>query len=113
MRPDPDDPLGYIAVPLANARPYFRDILQGLEYLHFQGVIHRDLKPENILLDAEGVVKLADFGLSVVVEADDAEHTLSASVGTPLFMAPEAFAGKAHTEERGRASDIWSLGATL
>ena len=37
--------------------------MKGLEYLHSQGIIHRDLKPENVLLH-EGIIKIADFGLS-------------------------------------------------
>lgn len=57
-----------LAAPVARA--YFRDILQGLEYLHFQRVIHRDLKPSNILVSGEGVAKIGDFGVSIVLRSD-------------------------------------------
>ena len=46
------------------ARFYVAEIILALESLHKQGLVHRDLKPQNILLDANGHIKLADFGLS-------------------------------------------------
>ena len=52
------------------ARSYFRDVLQGLEYLHFQRVVHRDLKPSNILVSDKGVAKIGDFGVSLVLRTD-------------------------------------------
>jgi serine/threonine protein kinase len=48
------------------ARKYFRDVLKGIHYLHSKGIVHRDLKPQNLLLSASGVVKIADFGASVL-----------------------------------------------
>ena len=45
----------------------FRDVVCGLEYLHFQGVVHQDLKPENILLSREGRALIADFGVARVI----------------------------------------------
>ena len=49
-----------------SAKYYIAQIVLALEYLHSSGVIHRDLKPENILIDAEGRIKLTDFGLSEI-----------------------------------------------
>ena len=46
------------------ARVYLGEIVLALEHMHAQGVLHRDLKPENILLDAEGHIKLTDYGLA-------------------------------------------------
>jgi hypothetical protein len=77
--------------------------LQGLLYLHEQGVIHRDIKGANILTTKEGLVKLADFG--VATKSNLAEYSV---VGTPYWMAPEVIELSGATT----ASDIWSLGCT-
>ncbi|KAA8586426.1 hypothetical protein FQN60_000262 [Etheostoma spectabile] len=69
------------------ARLYFRDIILGIEYLHYQKIVHRDIKPSNLLLGDDGHVKIADFGVSNQFEGNDA--LLSSTAGTPAFMAPE------------------------
>nr|XP_058902715.1 calcium/calmodulin-dependent protein kinase kinase 1 isoform X2 [Kogia breviceps] len=74
--------------PEEQARLYLRDIILGLEYLHYQKIIHRDIKPSNLLLGDDGHVKIADFGVSNQFEGNDAR--LSSTAGTPAFMAPEA-----------------------
>ncbi|KAL7576644.1 hypothetical protein ACA910_005579 [Epithemia clementina (nom. ined.)] len=61
-----------------HAALYFVDIMHGLAYLHQHHIIHRDLKPENILLDARGIAKLADFGVSHMFD-EDPETTNSSS----------------------------------
>jgi serine/threonine-protein kinase Chk1 len=60
-------------------------------YIHGQGVCHRDLKPENILLDAAGVLKISDFGLSAVFKLKDSGKTraLSERCGSLPYVAPE------------------------
>ena len=57
-------------LPAKQARCYFRDLLRGVEYMHYQGVVHRDIKPENILLTGSenGRTKIADFGTAVIVK---------------------------------------------
>jgi len=53
--------------PLNVSRTYFQQMINGLAYMHTQGIAHRDIKPENILLTADFVLKLADFGFSSTV----------------------------------------------
>lgn len=56
-----------------DARYYFRQILRGLEYMHFQRVVHRDIKPDNILVSEDKTAKLADFGVSTVIPFSEDE----------------------------------------
>jgi len=94
----------------SKARSYFRDILLGLEYLHFQRIVHRDIKPSNLLIDANGHVKIADLG--VCNEFDGSDDLLRSSAGTPAFAAPEVLDPSA-TAYSGKALDVWALGCTL
>ncbi|KAI8925266.1 kinase-like domain-containing protein [Entophlyctis helioformis] len=94
------------------ARKYFRDVVLGLEYLHYKRIIHRDLKPENLLRTAEDVVQIADFGISHMLEDGNEEGLIIAKIASPLFTPPEACASDANVIN-GKALDIWSLGVTL
>ncbi|KAK5035336.1 Protein kinase of the Mitotic Exit Network [Exophiala sideris] len=84
---------------------YMSQVLQGLVYLHEQGVIHRDIKGANILTTKQGLVKLADFG---VASRTSGLHE-SSVVGTPYWMAPEVI----ELTGASTSSDIWSLGCTV
>ncbi|XP_070204755.1 calcium/calmodulin-dependent protein kinase kinase 1-like isoform X2 [Littorina saxatilis] len=92
------------------ARRYFRDIIAGIEYLHYQHIIHRDVKPSNLLLGDDGHIKIADFGVSNEFDGKDA--FLSNTAGTPAFMAPETLQEN-HPQFHGKALDIWAMGVTL
>ncbi|KAM4565864.1 calcium/calmodulin-dependent protein kinase kinase 1b [Odontesthes bonariensis] len=92
------------------ARFYFRDVVLGIEYLHYHKIIHRDIKPSNLLLGDDGHVKIADFGVSNEFEGTDA--MLSSTVGTPAFMAPEMMSENQHSFS-GKAVDVWAIGVTL
>ncbi|XP_019084014.1 PREDICTED: mitogen-activated protein kinase kinase kinase 1-like [Camelina sativa] len=87
---------------------YTRQILDGLKYLHDKGFIHRDIKCANILVDANGAVKLADFGLAKVSKLND----IKSCKGTPFWMAPEVINLK-RNDGYGSPADIWSLGCTV
>ncbi|CCK72489.1 serine/threonine protein kinase CDC15 KNAG_0K01240 [Huiozyma naganishii CBS 8797] len=88
----------------AETKIYVRQTLDGLAYLHEQGVIHRDIKAANLLLDSTNTVKLADFGVSTKVN-----NTAKTLAGSLNWMAPEIVTNKGAST----LSDIWSLGATI
>ncbi|KAF8992711.1 kinase-like protein [Hymenopellis radicata] len=126
---------------LAQTRRILRDAIQGLEYLHTQGIIHRDIKPANLLWTKDRAhVKIADFGtahfsyaqrlsyLGVSTPSEDPEDpfllddtNLAIKAGTPMFMAPEVVYDSVVDDEENRrppqpitkAIDVWALGVTL
>lgn len=83
---------------------YICQVLEGLLYLHDQGVIHRDIKGSNILATKEGSIKLADFGVATRAGGHD-----RSVVGSPYWMAPEVVEQSGATT----ASDIWSVGCVV
>ncbi|HKN22072.1 MAG TPA: serine/threonine-protein kinase, partial [Terracidiphilus sp.] len=85
-------------------------ICEALEYIHSQGVVHRDLKPENVMIDAEGNIKLIDFGIAAHIGARRLTFAkFTQTMGTPDYISPEQVKGK-----RGDArSDIYALGVML
>ena len=85
----------------------FQQIINGVQYLHQQGICHRDLKPENILLDAKNNVKISDFGLSTFLPKN---KMLSTPCGTPTYAPPEMLKGEKYN---GELSDVWSCGIIL
>jgi serine/threonine protein kinase len=87
--------------PIESAVEIVAGILAGLEHLHSRSIIHRDLKPANILFQG-ATPRLADFGISRVLKSTGQSSNI---MGTPSYMAPEAFDGK-----RNEQTDIWSVG---
>jgi serine/threonine-protein kinase len=86
------------------------EVLDGLDYIHSNGVVHRDLKPENIMVDANDNIKLIDFGIA----GDSAARRLTyanftQTLGTPNYIAPEQVKGK---RGDGR-TDIFAMGVIL
>jgi len=95
-------------LPIDRVLKIFKQICEGLEAAHEQGVIHRDLKPQNVMLGPDDHVYLTDFGLAKTLEQSGMTQT-GAVVGTPYYMSPEQVKG----EPAGPRSDIYSLGIIL
>ena len=88
-------------------------ICEALQYAHQLGIVHRDIKPENILLDKQGRVKIADYGIAKLLDADGRVQSLTGEqgvVGTPHYMAPEQVEKPSVVDHR---ADIFSLGVVF
>jgi Protein kinase domain len=94
-------------LPVRKATDLAMQICSGLKEAHAQGIVHRDLKPENIMIDAQGNVKIMDFGIARSMEI--ATGLTGSMVGTPAYMAPEQVGGKP-VDYR---TDVYSLGLIL
>ena len=91
------------------ARPFFRQLMEAVSYMHGKGVVHRDLKLENILLDASDVAKVCDFGLAHVYKKNPPE-SLREVCGSKSYCAPEVLEGRGYD---GFPTDVWSCGICL
>jgi serine/threonine-protein kinase len=86
------------------------EVLDGLDYIHANGVVHRDLKPENIMVDPDDNIKLIDFGIAGDAAAKRLTYAnFTAAIGTPNYISPEQVKGR---RGDGR-SDIYSMGVIL
>jgi len=86
------------------SRFYAACVIEGFDYMHAKNIIYRDLKPENLVLDANGYLKITDFGFAKVVP----ERTFTLC-GTPDYLAPEIVTGQGH----GKGVDWWTLGILI
>ena len=117
-----DDDLAYIIMELVNGKPLadhlrqeasyeirevgeiIRQLLDGLQHAHAEGVVHRDVKPSNILINIDGRIKISDFGIARI-ETSQLTHAGDV-IGTPHYMAPEQFLG----QDVGAPADLFSVG---
>jgi BR serine/threonine kinase len=92
--------------PVAVAMRWFRQLLQGLEYLQQRSICHRDLKLENLFLDGNDSLKIGDFGFACRTK----DGFVTSGCGSLHYLAPEVFSGDAYD---GGKADVWSCGVIL
>ena len=95
-------------LPLKDTLDIGRQIAEGLEAAHEEGVVHRDIKPANVMVDAKGRATIMDFGLAHLTEASRLTKA-NQTMGTVAYMSPEQAQGM----EVDNRSDVWALGVVL
>lgn len=88
------------------ARRIMREVVSAVAYCHSNMVVHRDIKLENLLMDKDGHARIADFGMSGIMQTG---LKMNSFCGSPIYMSPEIVQGLGY----GPGVDIWSLGVVL
>jgi len=101
---------GHLAIPYAHK--YFKQLIDGLEYIHAHSVIHRDIKPGNLLINSEGELKITDFGIAEEFDKYSPDKlNVTTFAGTHQFLSPEVAEGLSSID--GEKVDIWAAAVTL
>jgi len=109
-------------LPIPQSHKLFCQLIEGLNYIHTQGITHRDIKPSNLLVSNDGVLKLSDFGLAHYLDPTLDKSTFKETAtrrsiiagkinATPAFQPPEVTKGE--TKNGNMPGDIWAVGITL
>jgi MAP/microtubule affinity-regulating kinase len=93
------------------AKFLFKQIIQGIKYIHSKNIVHRDIKLENILIDLKNNIKICDFGISKIL--NDKNQKLYDQCGTPMYMAPEILLSTKEKCYEAFPIDLWSSGICL
>ena len=102
------DKIKSVSIPTNEAINIAKQIAEGLEAAHKNGIVHRDIKSQNIMITNDGKVKIMDFGLAKV-KGDTQITKIGSTVGTAAYMSPEQAKG----EELDEQTDIWSFGVVI
>ena len=102
--------IGKGGLPMPIVRHYAKQLVEGITYMHRQGIAHRDLKLENVLLDSNFDLKIADFGFACPIQGEDGLGFSNRFVGTVQYMAPELLAGRTYQPQ---VADWYSFGVML
>ena len=86
-----------------------RELLSALDYAHRQSIVHRDVKPANLLIEADGRVKLTDFGVARIQDSGEVTRTQGSMVGTLKYMSPEQVQG----QPIDARADLFAVGIVL
>ncbi|XP_076059429.1 serine/threonine-protein kinase Chk1-like [Oratosquilla oratoria] len=100
------DRIGRNGVSERRARHYFKQLIEGVKYIHSRNIVHRDLKPDNLFLSKKDDLKIGDFGLAGEFVKGE---FLTKICGTSAYIAPEVFTGR----YLGEPNDVWACGIVL
>jgi len=96
-------------IPFALVLGFLLDVISGLAFIHFKGVVHKDIKPHNILISEDSTAKIADFGLSQQLASQSTAGGGHTGAGTFEYMAPEVLNGRGSSFK----SDVFSFGVLM